>query len=196
MTFADHPLSAHVMQRFGVKCVVIGTTVQGAAIVLLPLAHTAPPAVQLAATVVLYAISACSNATGVTTSTVATNRCAARHPHRRGAINGIATTIESVAKAIGPIAGASLFAAAVELDSIGAVGGAGIFFLVYGCVLGGSHLVVGLLLPGELFGPPNARRSAAAGGSDPAHLAPTVAEVELEVEPAAASCSSCRGVPA
>jgi hypothetical protein len=72
----------------------------------------------------------------VTVATAATNKCAARYPHTKGAINGIATTIESVAKAAGPVAGAMLFAASLELRHVGPLKGAGVFFLAFGFVVG------------------------------------------------------------
>ena len=169
----------------------LGTTVQALAVGGLPLARLLrPEPARLTATALLYFVSSCCSATGVTLCIVATNACAARHPARRGAINGVATTLESVAKSVGPIGGASLFACALENEHApAALGGAGVFFFGFAAVLGATYGAVGLALPRALFGPApapeashtragsSARASCGAvrpgASEDPAHAAPS-----------------------
>lgn len=184
--------SAKVIRTLGIKHAILATSVQGVAMALLPVARLAPPAPRLMAVTLVYTVNACSNATSVTLSIAATNKCAGRNPATKGAVNGIATTIESIAKAIGPAAGAMLFAAALEVDGgASPLRGAGLFFLALATVLGGIYLAVGLALPKSLFGPPprktpSRRGGATAGASDdPAHLAPAAAAAPQEVELAA-----------
>ena len=154
--------SARVIRTLGIKCVILCTAaIQGASLGLLPFARLASP-LKLPAVTLLYALSSCSNGTSVVVATTATNKCAARHPERKGAINGIATTAESVGKAIGPIGGATLFALALEGGfSFGGLGGAGLFFCCFGSTLAATYVAIGAALPSALLGRAGAARAAA-----------------------------------
>ena len=146
---------ARLLRRHGVKRVTLGTTAQGLALALLPVARLAQSSpLRLAATTVLNTLSGCCLSTSVILSIAATNTCASRYPSRKGAINGIATTLESIGKSAGPIGGASLFAGALELPSAPrALGGAGVFFVGFAALLAATYSTVGLALPSALFGP-------------------------------------------
>ena len=79
--------SAKVIQALGIKYAVLATTMQGVALALMPIARLTPPTIRLPAIVLIYTLTGCANATSVTLSIAATNKCAARQPQKKGAIN-------------------------------------------------------------------------------------------------------------
>lgn len=185
---------ARLLRRHGMKRVALGTTVQGLALALLPAARLARSApLRLAATTLLNTVSGCCLSTSVILSIASTNTCASRHPSRKGAINGIATTLESIGKAAGPIGGASLFAGALELESAPRVlGGAGVFFVGFASLLAATYSTVGFALPSALFGPsPLAQRRTSSSTTTTS----TTAEPQLSTTEIRGCCASLDAVP-
>ena len=137
MTFC----SARLVRKLGIKrMVLLIAVVQAAALLLMPLSQVfLPPVARLPVLASLYAANACCNATGAVVAITATNKSSVRHPKRKGTINGVATTMESIGKGIGPALGASLFALALERGS-GA--GARSFFV---CFAASVALLYGVL---------------------------------------------------
>ena len=56
----------------------------------------------------------CANATSFSCTIAAVNNVCARYPRRRGAVNGVMVTGESIAKALGPGLGGPLYAFAIS----------------------------------------------------------------------------------
>ena len=103
-------IMARVIGRLGVRRTMLcSATLQALAVMALPCSRRAP----FGAIVLLNAVVEMSTTTCFTCTISAVNNVCARYPHQRGAINGVNVTVESMAKALGPTLGGSLYAWAI-----------------------------------------------------------------------------------
>ena len=138
-------LSGRVIKRLGIKYSILGTAlVQGSSLLLLPFTRVLPESLLLPSVAVLYTLIGICNATSVVVSYSATNECAQRHPQRKGAINGVASCVESLGKGVGPVLGASLFALTLERSD------ARVFFAALGIALVATYGFVGVCMPSSI----------------------------------------------
>ena len=138
-------LSGRVIKRLGIKYSILCTAlVQGSSLLLLPFTRVLPESLLLPSVAVLYTLIGICNLTSVVVSYSATNECAQRHPQREGAINGVASCVESLGKGVGPVLGASLFALTLERSD------ARVFFAALGIALVATYGFVGVCMPSSI----------------------------------------------
>ena len=149
-------VSARLIRFLGFKWLIaLAAIVQSAGLMLLALSRSLPAWLKLPAIAMLYALQSVCNSSSVVVSISATNVCASRTPRRKGAINGIATTAYSVGSAVGPVLGASSFAACLEHAS------AFTFFVGFAASVGVTYALVGWGMPRKL----GATSASSPGGS-------------------------------
>ena len=154
------------------------------------------PPYEVPLVMLLYALVSMCNATGVVISTSATNMCAARHHSRKGLINGVAATLESIGKAVGPVSGATLFAVSLEgVPGPGALRGAAAFFAFFALAVAAAYLAIGLSLRASPIFRTERSTERSSGSRPPTadRNAPDAATVEREcaTHPALPSSQSC-----
>lgn len=107
----------------------------------------------------------CANATSFSCTIAAVNNVCARYPRRRGAVNGVMVTGESIAKALGPGLGGPLYAFAISKAlPAGWPNGSILYFTGLGAVIA-FVLTCALLLPPGVDAPFAPEATAAAKGA-------------------------------
>ena len=128
----------------------------------------------------------CANATSFSCTIAAVNNVCARHPRRRGAVNGVMVTGESIAKAMGPGLGGPLYAFVISKDlPAGWPNGSILYFSGLGAVIA-FVLTCAVLLPRSVDAPfaPEVAAAAAKGAATDDAAALEAGEEGREGQPA------------